>query len=82
MDSQVSICCTNNRNRNRRRCCIDTILFILSLLLAFTIGLLIGAVTGLFEVLGLGAVIVLITLLVLAIIIRIIMLLCCKRTCC
>ena len=80
MDPQVSVCCTN-KNHNRRRCCIDIIVFIISILLTFTIGLLIGAVTGLYETLGLGAVIVLITLLVLAMIIRIIMLICCKKFC-
>ena len=48
----------------KNRCCIDLVLTIIFVLLAFIIGVLIGAVTGLFAALGLGAVIAIIAILV------------------
>ena len=64
-----------------KKCCVDIIIFILGLLFAFVIGVIIGAQTAIFEVLGLGAFVVLAVLLGILIIIRIIMLICCKRKC-
>ena len=51
MDQEIDICCCK-KNKKSRRCCIDLTIFILSVFLAFVIGVLIGAVTGLFAALG------------------------------
>ena len=71
----------DNCCKKSKRCCIDIIVFILGLLFTFVIGVIIGAQTAIFEVLGLGAFVVLAVLLGVLIIIRIIMLICCKRKC-
>lgn len=71
----------DNCPKRTKRCCVDIILFILGLLFTFVIGVIIGAQTTIFEVLGLGAFVVLAVLLGVLIIIRIIMLICCKRKC-
>ena len=59
-----------------KKCCVDVVIFILSILFAFVIGVIIGAVTGLFAALGLGAFVTLAVILGLLIIIRIVMLAC------
>jgi len=80
MEPQININC---RKKETTRCCIDLILGVLILLLSFTVGLIIGALTGLLAFLGIGAVVVLLVLLVILIIIRIIMLACKEnRKCC
>ena len=80
MEPQININC---RKKETARCCIDLILGVLILLLSFTVGLIIGALTGLLAFLGIGAVVVLLVLLVILIIIRIIMLACREnRKCC
>lgn len=71
----------DNCCKKAKRCCIDIIVFIVGLLFTFVIGVIIGAQTAIFEVLGLGAFVVLAVLLGVLIIIRIIMLICCKRKC-
>ena len=71
----------DNCCKKSKRCCIDIIVFIFGLLFTFVIGVIIGAQTAIFEVLGLGAFVVLAVLLGVLIIIRIIMLICCKRKC-
>ena len=80
MEPQVNINC---RKRENRRCCIDLILVVLLILLAFAFGLLIGALTSLIIFLGIGSLITFIAVLILLIIIRIIMLICKEnRRCC
>ena len=59
-----------------KKCCVDVVIFILSILFAFVIGVIIGAVTGLFAALGLGAFVTLAVILGVLIIIRILMLAC------
>lgn len=71
----------DNCPKRTKKCCIDLIVFILGLLFIFVIGIIVGAQTAIFEVLGLGAFVVLAVLLAILIIIRIIMLICCKRRC-
>ena len=67
-------------------CCIDIIIFILSILFTFVIGIIIGAVTEIYTTLGVGAFVVLAVLLALLAIVRIITLICCKdkkdKCCC
>ena len=62
--------------------CIDIVIFIISILLTFVIGVLVGGATELATVIGTGGFIVLITVFVLFIIIRVVQLLCCKIKCC
>ena len=52
-----------------------------SVIFAFVLGVVIGAVTGLFAALGLGAFIAILVILAILIITRIIMLVCCNRKC-
>ena len=59
-----------------KKCCVDVVIFILSILFAFVIVVIIGAVTGLFAALGLGAFVTLAVILGVLIIIRILMLAC------
>lgn len=68
--------CEKGRNR---KCCVDVIIFILSVIFTFLLGVVIGAVTGLFAALGLGAFIALLVILAILIIIRIIAIKCCKK---
>lgn len=83
MEPQVSICCNNKKN-NKRNWCAWLIIGILSVALAFTLGLLIGALTSILVLLSLPAIIVLIVILIILLIIEIIMLLCQKekKNCC
>ena len=62
----------------KNRCCVDIIICILSSLITFIAGLLIGALTGLVTALGLEAIIAILSILVILTIIRIINLVCCK----
>ncbi len=62
----------------KNRCCVDIIICILSSLITFVAGLLIGALTGLVTALGLGAVIAILSILAILLIIRIINLVCSK----
>lgn len=71
-----------NNCRRAFRCCIDIVIFIISILLTFVIGVLVGGATELATVIGTGGFIVLITVFVLFIIIRVVQLLCCKIKCC
>lgn len=75
--------CNNNCyytgcKQRKNKCCVDTIIFILSIALAFTIGLIIGSipVLGTIIFLAIAALIVLAIILVILIIIRIIQLVC------
>ena len=59
-----------------KRCCVDLILFILSILFAFIIGIILGATTGIFTSLGVGAFVATSVILGILILIRTIMLVC------
>lgn len=65
----------------KRKCCIDVIVFVLSILLAFALGVIIGSVTGILALLGLGSFIVLSVVLAILLLIRIITLICNKQKC-
>ena len=81
MESQVDICFKREKDR-KRRCCIDLVIFVVSILLAFGIGLIIGALTTLVTFLGIGAIVLFLVTLLILLIIRIIMLICCKKKDC
>lgn len=83
--------CNNNCyytgcKQRKNRCCVDTIIFILSIALALTVGLIIGSipVVGAILFLAIAALIVLAVILAILIIIRIIQLVCerNKNKCC
>ena len=80
--SMISELLRKDSNYNKdRKCCVDIVIFVLSILFAFVIGLIIGAVTGIFAALGLGAFVAIAILLGILILVRIIMLICCKKCC-
>lgn len=79
MEPQVDICFKKDK---KRKCCIDLVIFIISILLTFGIGLIIGNLTGLVTFLGIGAIVLFLSTLLLILIIRIIMIICNKRKCC
>ena len=82
MEPQVDICFKREKNK-KRKCCIDLVIFVISVLLAFGIGVIIGALTGLVAFLGIGAIVLFLVTLLILLIIRIIMLICCKKKeCC
>lgn len=62
----------------KAKCCVDIIICLLTSLITFVAGLLIGALTGLVAALGLGAIIAILSILLILLIIRIITLVCCK----
>ena len=68
----------DKKDCKRRGCCIDITIFVLSILLTFTLGIIIGATTGIFDALGVGAFVVLAILIGLFIIVKIMTLICCK----
>lgn len=78
MEPQVDICFKREKNK-KSRCCIDLVIFVISILLAFGIGVVIGALTGLVTFLGIGAIVLFLVTLLILLIIRIIMLICCKK---
>ena len=65
MDPQINIGLPITRlsTNSNNGCALRTVITIVATLLAFSIGVIIGAVTGVFNLLGLGAFIVLILLL-------------------
>ena len=77
---------SQNKCCNKEKCCVDLVICILSSLLKFVAGLLIGALTGLVTALGIGAIIAITTLLLILLVLRIINILCCrakeKKDCC
>ena len=79
MDPQTNYCCKKER---KTKCCIDLIIFIISILITFVAGLLVGALTELVATLGNGAIIVFLSTLVLLLIIRVITILCSKKNNC
>lgn len=67
----------------KRKCCIDVIIFILSILFTLVLGIIIGTVTGFLGLLGFGAFVTLAIVFLVLLLIRIIMLICCKgKKCC
>jgi len=79
MEPQVDICFKKDK---RRKCCIDLVIFIISILVSFVAGLLIGSLTGFVEFLGTGAIVLFVTTLFLILLIRIIIMLCENKKCC
>ena len=75
MDHEIDICCCK-KNKRPFRCCVVLIIYILSVVLAFAIGIVVGALTTIFSTLGLGAFIAIIITVLLLLIVRIIMLIC------
>jgi len=68
-------CCCRKNNK----CCSKIIIGIIVALITFVAGILIGALTGLFAALGLGAFIAILAILVILLIIKIIQSICCKK---
>lgn len=66
----ITICEKGHKPRRKDRCCVDIIIFILSIILAFTVGLLIGALTGIFIIGAFAALVVFAVILIILIIIR------------
>lgn len=64
------------KEKGKKRCCIDIIIFILSIVLAFTIGLLVGAALVGIVIISLPAIIVFAVVITILILIRAIMLIC------
>ncbi len=79
MEPQVDICFKKDK---KRKCCIDLVIFIISILIAFVVGLIIGNLTGLVTFLGIGAIVLFLATLLLILIVRIIIMICNKRKCC
>lgn len=77
-------CYCNGKKERRNRCCIDIIVFILSVLLALTVGLIIGSlpIIGTILLIAIASLIILAIILVILIIIRIIQLKCNRNKCC
>ncbi len=67
-------CCNKTK-----RCCVDLTLTILLIAFAFILGIIIGALTGLFALLGLGAFVAIAIILVLLIVLRAVMLICTRK---
>ena len=79
MEPQVDVCFKKDK---KRRCCIDLVIFIISIIIAFVVGLIIGNLTGLVTFLGIGAIVLFLATLVLILLVRIIMNICCNKKCC
>ncbi len=69
-------CCYKKENN---KCCSNIVIGILVALITFVVGILIGALTGLFALLGLGAFVAILAILVILLIIRIILEVCRKE---
>ncbi len=77
-------CYYNGCKQRKNRCCIDLIVFVISILFALTIGLIIAAIPAVGAVLftAIAALIILAIILFILIIIRIIALICNRYKCC
>lgn len=84
-DKCIKICeCEKDcKPKRRNRCCVDVVIFTLSILLTFTIGLLVGSAISATVLGALAAFIILAVILFVLIIVRIIDLICgcCKKHC-
>lgn len=79
MEPQVDICF---KKEKKGKCCIDLVIYIISMLITFVVGLLIGGLTELVTFLGTGAIALFIVTLLIFLIVRIIMIICNKGKCC
>ena len=79
MEPQVDICFKKDK---QRMCCMDIVIYIISVLASFIIGLVIGNLTGLVDFLGIGAIVLFLATLLVILLVRIIMMMCCKNKCC
>lgn len=44
MMEKEEYCCPGKQKKNNKKCCVDLVIFVLSIFLAFTVGLLIGII--------------------------------------
>lgn len=79
MEPQVDICF---KREKKRKCCVEIAIFITIVLVAFVVGLIIGALTGLADFLGTGAIVLFLATLLILLIIEIAILICCKKRNC
>ncbi len=77
-------CYCNYGKERKNRCCVDVIIFIVSILLSLTVGLIIASIPVVGAVLftALAALIILAIILVILIIIRAIQIICNRHKCC
>lgn len=77
-------CYYDGRKERKNRCCVDVIVFILSVLFALTIGLIIASIPAIGAVLftAIAALIILAIILAILIITRVIQLICNRHKCC
>lgn len=79
MEPQVDICF---KREKKRKCCVEIAIFITIILVAFVVGLIIGALTGLADFLGTGAIVLFLATFIILLIIEIAILICCRRRNC
>lgn len=79
MEPQVDICF---KREKKRKCCVEIAIFITIVLVAFVVGLIIGALTGLANFLGTGAIVLFLATLLILLIIEIAILICCRKRNC
>lgn len=79
MEPQVDICF---KREKKRKCCVEIAIFITIVLVAFVVGLIIGALTGLADFLGTGAIVLFLATLLILLIIEIAILICCRKRNC
>ncbi len=65
--------------KKNHKCCSSIVICILIALITFVAGILIGALTGILALLGLGAFVAILAILVILLIISIIREICCKK---
>ena len=70
---EIKCCCA------KKRCCVDLILTILLVAFAFVLGLIIGALTGILVLLGLGAFIAVAVILALLVVLSLVPLACNRK---
>ena len=77
-------CCNENfpkKDKYRNRCCLDAVLGGLILVLVFFIGLLVGTLGVLTEILTVGILVALIIVFAILAILRIVAIICCGKRC-
>ena len=78
MEPQVDVCFKRNKTR---KCCMDLVIYIISIVVGFMVGLIIGNLTTLVTFLGIGAIVLFLATLLIIVIVRIIMMICCNKCC-
>ena len=80
MEQNIDVYCKIDKCKRKNCCCIWIITAIIAVVLAFFIGLLVSAVTGILAALGTPVLIAFVVLLAIILIISIIALICCKNS--